>query len=154
MGPEKLWQVSRQLEARGRRRSARLVKALNKYAFSAILPPEAVVGDSLSLGHLGQGVVVHPNVSIGRNVHLWHGVTLAVSAPPGHEARLVIEDGVTIGAGAVVITRQHESLTVGAGSVIGANSVVTRDVPPGVVVAGNPARVLHKVGEGTASVYR
>ena len=49
-----------------------------------------------------------------------------------------VGDDVWIGAGAIVVS----GVTVGSGSVIGAGAVVTRDVPPGVVVAGNPARVL------------
>lgn len=40
-------------------------------------------------------------------------------------------------------------VTIGKGSVIGAGSVVTKDVPEGVVVAGNPARVLRKTIEET-----
>jgi acetyltransferase-like isoleucine patch superfamily enzyme len=38
-------------------------------------------------------------------------------------------------------------VTIGADSVIGAGAVVTRDVPPGVVAAGNPCRVIRDVGE-------
>lgn len=38
-------------------------------------------------------------------------------------------------------------VTIGDGSVIGAGSVVTRDIPPGVVAAGNPCRVLRPVTE-------
>jgi maltose O-acetyltransferase len=54
---------------------------------------------------------------------------------------IVIEDDVWIGGGAILCP----GVTVGAGSVIGAGSVVTRDVPPGVVAAGNPCRVLRDV---------
>ncbi len=39
-------------------------------------------------------------------------------------------------------------MTIGENSVVGAGSVVTRDVPPSTVVAGNPARVLRRVGGG------
>jgi acetyltransferase-like isoleucine patch superfamily enzyme len=47
-----------------------------------------------------------------------------------------LERGCYVGAGAVV----REGLTVGAGSLVGMGSVVIRDVPPGQVWAGNPAR--------------
>jgi acetyltransferase-like isoleucine patch superfamily enzyme len=57
----------------------------------------------------------------------------------GHQSgRIVIEEDCWIG-GHVTITRD---VTIGRGSVIGAQSVVTRDVPPYSVVAGNPARVI------------
>ena len=38
-------------------------------------------------------------------------------------------------------------VTIGDGSVVGAGSVVTKDVPPGTVVAGNPARIIRRIGE-------
>lgn len=49
--------------------------------------------------------------------------------------------GAAIGANATIIC----GVTVGAGSLVAAGSVVTRDVPPGALVAGNPARVLRDV---------
>ena len=49
-----------------------------------------------------------------------------------------MEDGVDIGAGAAVIG----PITLGKGAVIGANAVVTKDVPPGGVVVGNPGKVI------------
>ena len=50
----------------------------------------------------------------------------------------LIKKGASIGSGATVLSR----VTVGEKAIVGAGSVVTRDVPPGAVVAGNPARVL------------
>jgi acetyltransferase-like isoleucine patch superfamily enzyme len=41
-------------------------------------------------------------------------------------------------------------VTIGAGSIVGARSVVSADVPPGTVVAGNPARVIRALEEGQA----
>jgi maltose O-acetyltransferase len=54
---------------------------------------------------------------------------------------IVIGDNVWLGGGAIVLA----GVTIGADSVVGAGAVVTRDVPPGVVVVGNPARVLRPV---------
>jgi maltose O-acetyltransferase len=51
---------------------------------------------------------------------------------------IIIGDGAWIGAGALLMP----GVTVGEGAVIGAGSVVTQDVPPHTVVAGNPARVI------------
>jgi acetyltransferase-like isoleucine patch superfamily enzyme len=56
----------------------------------------------------------------------------------GDSRPVIIEDAVWIGAHVLVLP----GVTIGRGSVIGAGSVVTRDVPPMVVAAGNPARVV------------
>ena len=56
----------------------------------------------------------------------------------GKDQKIVIEDDVWIGYGAVVFT----GVTVRRGAIVAAGSVVTRDVPPYAIVAGNPAKVL------------
>lgn len=58
------------------------------------------------------------------------------------EATLV-EAGASIGSGSTILG----GLTIGRGAMIGAGSVVTRDVPPRAVVAGNPARLLREIPE-------
>ncbi len=50
----------------------------------------------------------------------------------------VVERGASIGANATLIC----GVRIGAGALVGAGSVVTRDVPPGMLVVGNPARVV------------
>jgi len=56
-------------------------------------------------------------------------------------APVVIEDDVFIGMNCLVL----KGVTLGRGCVVGAGSVVTRDVPPGMVAAGNPAKVIGEV---------
>jgi acetyltransferase-like isoleucine patch superfamily enzyme len=54
----------------------------------------------------------------------------------------VVKRGASIGSGSTILG----GVTIGESSIVGAGAVVTKDVPPGVIVAGNPARVLRKVG--------
>lgn len=57
--------------------------------------------------------------------------------------KIVIEDWVYIGAGSQLMP----GVTIGEGSLVAAGSIVTKSVPPGVVVGGNPARILCTVDE-------
>ena len=57
-------------------------------------------------------------------------------------APVVIKRGAWIGARAIIL----KGVTVGEGAVVGMGSVVTHDVPPRCVVAGNPARVIREIG--------
>ena len=59
------------------------------------------------------------------------------------ESPLVISEYAFIGIRAVILP----GVTVGKGSIVGAGSVVTKDVPPGTVVAGNPAREVSSVAD-------
>ena len=98
-------------------------------------------------------IFIEDNVMIGPNVTICTG-THPVS--PRLRARglqynkpVRICAGAWLGACCVVLP----GVTVGEGSVIGAGSVVTRDVPAGVVAVGNPCRVLREIGEKDERVY-
>ena len=60
------------------------------------------------------------------------------SQPEGSTDPVMICDGAWLGAGVIVL----KGVTIGPGAVVGAGSVVTNDVPPNSIVAGNPARLL------------
>ncbi len=62
---------------------------------------------------------------------------------------VVIEDAVWIGANSIVLP----GVRIGRGSVVAAGSVVARDVPAMVVVAGNPAKVIKEAAHGADAVY-
>ena len=92
-------------------------------------------------------------VHIYENAFIGPGVCIACAGHPMDAARrargivtsapVTIEKDVWIGANAVICG----GVTIGEGSVIGAGSVVTKDIPAGVVAAGVPCRVLRPAGK-------
>ena len=97
------------------------------------------VGPGLRLFH-GQGLVVHEGAVIGAGCTLRQSTTIGnkTLADGTAGACPVLGAGVDVGANAVIIG----AITIGDRAVIGAGAVVVKDVPPGAVVAGNPARVV------------
>lgn len=85
---------------------------------------------------IGDGVVISEDVVVYTHAH-----GLEPKSIP-HAAPLVIENGVWLGS-RVVVTEGCDR--IGAGSVVASGSVVTREVPPGVLVAGIPARVVKAI---------
>jgi serine O-acetyltransferase len=137
-----LWRLSAALRGRGLRRLALLVKKINTAIYHNSLAPGATFSPDIRFGHRAFGVVIHSNVVIGRGVFIWHNVTIAVRASSPSEHRIVIEDDVRIGAGAVIVSPHEGSLCVGRGARIGAGTVISRDVPPGATVVSAPPRVI------------
>ena len=103
----------------------------------AVLNIGAVVGPGTMID---MGAVLGGRATVGSRCHIGAGAVLAGVVEPASAVPVVVEDGVLIGANAVVI----EGVRIGRDSVIAAGSVVIEDVPPGVVAAGVPARVVKK----------
>ncbi len=99
-----------------------------------------------------EGVVIEDDVFVG------HGVTFINDKYPrstnsngGLQTEedwkvipTLVKQGASIGSGATILC----NVTIGENSIIGAGSVVTKDVPPDSVVAGNPARFIRRINDG------
>jgi serine O-acetyltransferase len=99
--------------------------------------PLGVFGPGLSIAHYGT-IVVNKNAKVGANCRIHPGVCIGIS----HGRAPKIGDNVYLGPGAKVFG----GITVGDNVAVGANAVVNRDVPCGVTVAGNPARIVSHRG--------
>jgi serine O-acetyltransferase len=123
----------------------KLFQRLIYILYNAHIPCEATIGEGTLLGYGGMGIVVHTNAKIGNNCMILQQVTIGTAVPFFDMNNLhpvpVIEDNVYIASGAKILG----GITIGEGSVIGANSVVTKDVPPHSLVLGIPGRVIRKI---------
>jgi len=103
----------------------------NNCGFSAI-----VIGAKESI-RIGNDVMVGANVLI--TDFDWHAINPNERSHGTPESSPIhIEDNVFIGYSSTIL----KGVTIGKNSVIGANSVVTRDIPPNVIAAGNPCKVI------------
>jgi acetyltransferase-like isoleucine patch superfamily enzyme len=113
---------------------------------------QIIIGDNC--GITGGSIIAVDRVEIGNSVLLGANVIIADTdfhplspierqqAGQGGAVRpVVIEDNVFIGTNAIVL----KGVRIGTGSVIGAGSVVSSDIPPNVIAAGNPARPVRSL---------
>jgi maltose O-acetyltransferase len=142
------------------RREAILATILNKIGRNVHFEPvfRCEFGTNISLGDNfyanydclmldAHDIVIGNNVLLGPRVSLFtanHAIDSAERIEGGCYARPIhIEDNVWLGGNVTVLP----GVTIGANAIIGAGSVVTRSVPPNVIAAGNPCRVIREITE-------
>ncbi len=148
----------------------KLGKGVRIYGFTNLYGCE--IGDDVKIGtfvEIQKGARIGSRCKISSHTFICEGVVLEDEVFVGHNVTFIndlyprstneggelqteadwkcvsthVKRGASIGSGVTLLC----GITVGSKSVIGAGSVVTRDVPPGAIVAGNPARVLRMVDQ-------
>lgn len=97
------------------------------------IPKEVKIGYGLYIGH-GIGIVMNKTTEIGNNCNISHHTT--IGANEGKAA--IIGDNVYIGPSVCLV----EAITIGDNVTIGAGSVVVKDIPENVTIAGVPAKII------------
>nr|WP_082342727.1 hypothetical protein [Vulgatibacter incomptus] len=135
-----LHRVAKSLRARGVPFAPDVLRYAIRLLYSSVVPIETEIGEGTHLGYGGLGVVIHPAARIGARCLIGPHVT--IGGRSGYTGAPRIGDEVLIAVGARVLG----PIVIGDGAIVGANAVVVRDVPPGVVVGGVPARILGPAG--------
>jgi len=134
---------------------ARFLSQLGRFLTAVEIHPGATIGRRLVIDH-GMGVVIGETAEIGDDVTLYQGVTLGGTSPAVDSAAQVgmkrhptVRDRVIIGSGAQVLG----PIVIGEGARVGANSVVTKEVPPGMTAIGIPAQVVMPKDRNAARAF-
>ncbi len=154
--------------------NVKLGKCVRLYAFVNLYGCE--IGDGSKIGtfvEIQKGARVGANCKISSHTFICEGVTIEDNVFVGHGVTFindlypravtgdgalqteadweciptVVKRGASIGSGSTILA----GVTIGEDAIVGAGSVVTHDVPPHMVVAGNPARVLRRCDERSIS---
>lgn len=117
---------------------------------SVFIENDVVLGDRVTVKcgvQLWDGLRVEDDVFIGPNATFANDRFPRSKQLPSEFLETTLRRGSSIGAGAVILP----GLTIGEGAMVGAGAVVTRDVPPRVTVAGNPAQIIGYTGTGRSN---
>lgn len=109
-----------------------------------LIEGDVIVGDRVTIKsgvQLWDGTRIEDDVFIGPNVTLTNDPYPRSKEYPEHFSGVIVERCASIGANATLLP----GITIGEASMVGAGAVVTKSVPAGAVVAGNPAKILRYV---------
>ena len=133
-----LWKINLKL-------LARILSNISRFLTGIEIHPGVKFGKNLFIDH-GMGIVLGETTIIGDNVSIYQGVTLGGTERIKKKRHPTIQDNVIIGAGAKILG----PIIIGKNSKIGANSVVTKNIPPNNTAIGIPARIIDKTsGSGS-----
>ncbi len=124
---------------RNARLLARWLSHVMRFLTGIEIHPGAQIGPGFFIDH-GMGIVIGETAEIGKDVSLYHGVTLGGTSLEKVKRHPTLEDRVVVGAGAKILG----PIEIGADSRIGANAVVVKPVPENSVVVGVPGRIIKR----------
>lgn len=110
-----------------------------KIKYSVDLPAKVKIGEGFLLEHIG-GITINPNVTFGKNVNLYNGVTIGIEKRGKRKGVPTIGNRVWIGANSVIVG----NISIGDDVLIAPSSFVNFDIPNHSIVIGNPAKIIHK----------
>jgi acetyltransferase-like isoleucine patch superfamily enzyme len=142
-------------------RNVKLSKFINLYG--------CTIGDNVKIGafvEVQKNAFIGNNCKISSHTFICEGVTIEDDVFVGHNVAFIndsyprataggqlqtetdwtvektlVKKGASIGSGATILSK----ITIGENAIVGAGAVVTKDIPPSTIVAGNPARILRKI---------
>ena len=135
------YRIANWLWSHGRADMAYYFQMRTSEVFGVDIHPGARMGRGVMIDH-AHSIVIGETALVGDNVSMLHSVTLGGTGKEDGDRHPKIEHGVLIGAGAAVLG----NITVGHCSRIAAGSVVLKDVPHCVTVAGVPASIVGEAG--------
>ncbi len=138
-----LYRIGRWLKLNNRTFLAGMCQRIMHHFAHCWISVSANIGPGFLITHVC-GLVIGGGTTLGKNCDVRQNITFggnySKKAPDGRQ-QPIVGDNCSFGAGCVVVG----PITIGNNCIVGANSVVTKDVPDGVIVSGIPAVVVKKV---------
>lgn len=110
------------------------------------MPVQSQIGEGLVIEHIG-GIVINPEVMIGKNCNVYNGVTIEIEKRGKRKGVPQIGDCVWIGANSIIVG----NIKIGNDVLIAPGSYVNFDVPDHSIVIGNPGKIIKR--ENATDIY-